>query len=348
MSKPAEVRPEADVEGTPLPEAGVGPVAEVVAEAPVEAAPPPPVATPFAPSPPSSARKRPRPASDAPIWLAAAFVSLLWGLAPIAFAVGYQQGKAPFDYEPFVLLVLGGMALGPAGLVWVAARLWVEARRLRGESQRAARLADEMVAPAVAAGIRAGEIATGLEAEIARAGQTANLASRKLEDLRAALEAESGRLDAAARLAGGSAETLATGLGRERERLEGLASGLDARTTAVSDAIARQARLVGEVSDLAETQLREAEASLTARSTDFTEAAGRLKSTREGKLVFSPLDQVEGWFVYFPSALPSLEDAAKFPRSMLRDDETPVAFKARRSTVDGRAVHWGRREDVTL
>ena len=276
MSKPAEVRPEADVEGTPLPEAGVGPVAEVVAEAPVEAAPPPPVATPFAPSPPSSARKRPRPASDAPIWLAAAFVSLLWGLAPIAFAVGYQQGKAPFDYEPFVLLVLGGMALGPAGLVWVAARLWVEARRLRGESQRAARLADEMVAPAVAAGIRAGEIATGLEAEIARAGQTANLASRKLEDLRAALEAESGRLDAAARLAGGSAETLATGLGRERERLEGLASGLDARTTAVSDAIARQARLVGEVSDLAETQLREAEASLTARSTDFTEAAGRL------------------------------------------------------------------------
>ena len=276
MSKRAEVRPEADVEGTPLPEAGVGPVAEVVAEAPVEAAPPPPVATPFAPSPPSSARKRPRPASDAPIWLAAAFVSLLWGLAPIAFAVGYQQGKAPFDYEPFVLLVLGGMALGPAGLVWVAARLWVEARRLRGESQRAARLADEMVAPAVAAGIRAGEIATGLEAEIARAGQTANLASRKLEDLRAALEAESGRLDAAARLAGGSAETLATGLGRERERLEGLASGLDARTTAVSDAIARQARLVGEVSDLAETQLREAEASLTARSTDFTEAAGRL------------------------------------------------------------------------
>ena len=276
MSKPAKDRPEAAVEETPLPEAEAGPLAEVVAEAPVEAAPARPVAPPFAPSPPSSSRKRPRRASDAPVWLAAAFVSILWGLAPIAFAIGYRQGKAPFDYDPFVLLVLGGMALGPAGLVWVAARLWVEARRLRGESERAARLADEMVAPAVAAGIRAGEIATGLEAEIARAGQTANLASRKLEDLRAALEAESGRLDAAARLAGGSAETLATGLGRERERLEGLASGLDARTTAVSDAIARQARLVSEVSDLAETQLREAEASLTARSTDFTEAAGRL------------------------------------------------------------------------
>jgi hypothetical protein len=276
MSKPAKDRPEAVVEETPLPDAEAGPVAEAAADVAAEVAPPTPVAAPFAPSPPSPARRRPRPASNAPVWLAAAFVSLLWGLAPIAFAIGYRQGKAPFDYDPFVLLVLGGMALGPAGLVWVAARLWVEARRLRGESERAARLADEMVAPAVAAGIRAGEIATGLEAEIARAGQTANLASQKLEDLRAALEAESGRLDAAARLAGGSAETLATGLGRERERLEGLASGLDARTTAVSDAIARQARLVSEVSDLAETQLREAEASLTARSTDFTEAAGRL------------------------------------------------------------------------
>ncbi len=277
MSKPAEDRPEAVDEEPSLPETEAGPVAEAAADVAAEVAPPaPPVAAPFAPSLPSPARRRPRRASDAPIWLAAAFVSLLWGLAPIAFAIGYRQGKAPFDYDPFVLLVLGGMALGPAGLVWVAARLWVEARRLRGESERAARLADEMVAPAVAAGIRAGEIATGLEAEIARAGQTANLASQRLEDLRAALEAESGRLDAAARLAGGSAETLATGLGRERERLEGLASGLDARTTAVSDAIARQARLVSEVSDLAETQLREAEASLTARSTDFTEAAGRL------------------------------------------------------------------------
>ena len=170
MSKPRKDQPEAGVEEPPLPEAEADPVAEVVAEAAVEAAPPPPVAAPFAPSPSPVARKRPRPASDAPIWLAAAFVSLLWGLAPIAFAVGYRQGKAPFDYDPFVVLVLGGMALGPAGLVWVAARLWVEARRLRGESQRAARLADEMVAPAVAAGIRAGEIATGLEAEIARAG----------------------------------------------------------------------------------------------------------------------------------------------------------------------------------
>ena len=82
------------------------------------------------------------------------------------------------------------MAIGPAGLVWVAANLFVEGRRLRWESQRSARLAEEMVAPAVAAGIRTGEIVIGLQAEIARAGEAAATASRQLEGLRTALQQE--------------------------------------------------------------------------------------------------------------------------------------------------------------
>lgn len=276
MSHPAAERPEAvDPEPT-LPEtaAADAPEATEAAEPPAPAESPAPPA--FLTAPVAPRRRAPKPPSDAPVWLAAAFVSVLWAFAPIAFALGYRQGKAPFDYDPFVLMVLGAMAIGPAGLVWVAASLFVEGRRLRRESGRAARLADEMVAPAVAAGISAGEIATGLQAEVARAGEAAERMAQRLEGLRSAMEAEAGRLDAAARTAGTTAGEMAAGLGRERERLEGLASGLDARTSAVTDAIARQARLVGEVSDLAETQLREAEASFTARSTGFTEAAGRL------------------------------------------------------------------------
>jgi hypothetical protein len=289
MSHPADDRPEAVDPDPSLPETA-GPLTPEVAEAPVDAdpAPPPepapgeppsPAAAPFAAAPVTPRRRAPKAPSDAPVWLAAVFVSVLWALAPIAFAIGYKQGKAPFDYDPFVLMILGAMAVGPAGLVWVAASLFVEGRRLRRESQRAARLADEMVAPAVAAGISAGEITTGLQSEVARAGEAAERMARQLEELRAAMESEAGRLDASARAAGSAAGEMAAGLGRERERLEGLASGLDARTTAVTDAIARQARLVGEVSDLAETQLREAEASFTARSKGFSEAAGGLSET---------------------------------------------------------------------
>ena len=245
---------------------------------PVET-PSPPIASPVADPAwavrASGARAAPQP-SDAPIWLAAAFVSTLWALAPVAFALGYLRGLAPFDYDPFVLLILGAMAIGPAGLIWVAVNLFVEGRRLRRESQRSSRLADEMIAPALAAGLSTAEIAARLAAEVARAGEAAERMSRQVESLRSALEIESGLLDSAARTAGNAATEMTVGLSRERDRLESLASGLDARTSAVTDAIARQARLVGEVSDLAETQLREAEASFTARSTGFTEAAGRL------------------------------------------------------------------------
>ncbi|MFN9033885.1 MAG: polar localization protein TipN [Alphaproteobacteria bacterium] len=276
MSHPADDRPEA-VDPEPSSRQTSPPAAPEVPEAsPSPSAAESPAPAPFAAAPVMPRRPPPKAPSNAPVWLAAAFVSLLWAFAPIAFALGYRQGKAPFDYDPFVLLILGAMAIGPAGLVWVAANLFVEGRRLRWESQRSARLAEEMVAPAVAAGIRTGEIVIGLQAEIARAGEAAATASRQLEGLRTALQVESEFLDVAARTARTAAEEMAAGLGRERERLEGLASGLDARTTAVTDAIARQARLVGEVSDLAETQLREAEASFTARSTGFTEAASRL------------------------------------------------------------------------
>jgi hypothetical protein len=48
---------------------------------------------------------------------------------------------------------------------------------------------------------------------------------------------------------------------------------VDARSTAVVDAIGSQARMVAEASDLAETQLREAEAALAARAADLAAAA---------------------------------------------------------------------------
>src|SRR4029077_5969008 len=74
----------------------------------------------------------------------------------------------------------------------------------------------------------------------------------------------------ASRTAIGLVETLS----RERGELNTLAITLDARSAAVTDAINRQAHMVAEASDLAETQLREAEAALAARAADLGAAAG--------------------------------------------------------------------------
>jgi hypothetical protein len=50
-----------------------------------------------------------------------------------------------------------------------------------------------------------------------------------------------------------------------REAMQALSVALDAQSAAITDAIGRQARMVAEASDLAETQLREAEAARGAR-----------------------------------------------------------------------------------
>src|SRR6202034_289673 len=63
-------------------------------------------------------------------------------------------------------------------------------------------------------------------------------------------------------------------LAGERVKMESLTAALDARAAKVAEAITGQARMVGEASDLAETQIREAEAPLAARAADLAAAAG--------------------------------------------------------------------------
>jgi len=79
-------------------------------------------------------------------------------LAPIAFAYGYRQAKAPFDFDPFVMTVLIGMAMGPAAFVWFAAYSIQQGRKLSVETQRAKAFTDQMIGPSLAAGIDAGQI----------------------------------------------------------------------------------------------------------------------------------------------------------------------------------------------
>ncbi|MDX5331713.1 MAG: polar localization protein TipN, partial [Caulobacteraceae bacterium] len=121
---------------------------------------------------------------------------------------------------------------------------------------------------------RAGDVVQGVREEIIRAGEAAQEARETLLALRAALAAETEQLVNAASNAARTAQSLTKALGDERKEMSALSQGLDAQSAAVVDAITRQARMVAEASDLAETQLREAEASLAARAADLAAAAG--------------------------------------------------------------------------
>lgn len=209
-----------------------------------------------------------------PIYLTALVVSVLWACAPLAFAFGYRRAVAPLDFEPFAILVFAALAIGPALLVWVAAYLLRQGQKLGAEAQRAKALADEMISPAVAAGVQTMDVVNAVREEIARAGQAAEEARDTMVALRQALAADSEELAQAAANAARTAKGLSEALGQERSELGGLADKLDAQATAVADVIARQAKMVGEASDLAEAQLREAEASLASRAADLAAAAG--------------------------------------------------------------------------
>jgi hypothetical protein len=208
------------------------------------------------------------------IYLVALVVSVLWACAPLAFALGYRRAVAPLDFEPFAMLVFAALAIGPAVLVWIAAYVLRQGQKLSLEAQRAKAMADEMVGPAVAAGVQTIDLVNAVREEIARAGQAAEEARETMVLLRQALAGDSEELAQAAANAARTAQGLSEALGRERGELGVLADKLDTQATAVADVITRQAKMVGEASDLAEAQLREAEASLAARAADLAAAAG--------------------------------------------------------------------------
>ena len=209
-----------------------------------------------------------------PVYLTALAVAGLWALGPIAFALGYRQGIAPLHNDGFALLVFSLLAVGPGVFVFFAAYMVRQGQKLGAEARRAKAMAEDMLAPAVVAAARAGQVTQGVRDEIVRAGAAADEARETLLALREALAAESQKLlestDASVR----KTQELTTTLGRERAEMGALTHSLDAQATRVVDSIGQQARMVAEASEVAEAQLREAETALSARAADITAAAG--------------------------------------------------------------------------
>ena len=209
-----------------------------------------------------------------PVYLTAAAVAVLWALGPIAFAVGYRNAIAPLRDNVFALAVFGLLAVGPAVFVFFAAYMIRQGQKLGAEARRAKAMAQDMLAPALSAAARAGHVVQGVRDEIVRAGEAADAARETLIALREAMNAETLTLVESTDTSIRTTRDLTTTLGRERQEMGALAASLDAQASRVSEAITQQARMVAEATELAETQLREAEGVLAARAADVAAAAG--------------------------------------------------------------------------
>ena len=207
------------------------------------------------------------------VWITAAVACLLWAGAVGAFAFGYVS-KSGLDLAPLTVVFLALLAIAPMGLILAGAYVVSQARTLAAEARRAKRLTDELIGPTALAAAQTGAVVEAMRGQIATATEVANQAREHLTALRQALAMETERLAEATSHASRTAVGLVETLSRERGELNTLALTLDARSAAVTDAINRQAHMVAEASDLAETQLREAEAALAARAADLAAAAG--------------------------------------------------------------------------
>jgi hypothetical protein len=199
---------------------------------------------------------------------------LIAGLTSLAWTISVAAMRPQVSGALGIALPLA-LAFAPLAFIWAAAFAIVQAQALLAEVRRARILSDQMLAPAALAAARGGTVLDTVRVQIAEASQAASQAAESLVALGESLSSETRALTSAAMQADASAKSLVDRLSGQRGELAILAVTLDARAAAVTDALGRHGRMVAEASELAEVQLRDAEASLTERTAALAAAAGQ-------------------------------------------------------------------------
>jgi hypothetical protein len=208
------------------------------------------------------------------IYLFALAATVLWAGGLAAYTLGLRERIGPFESEPFAIAILAILGIAPVGLIWVGAYALRQGARLMAEMKRLEALSNDMIAPAAMAAAEVGSAVQAIRKEIQSAVSAADRARADLMHLRDLLTLEGDRLIEMAAGSANRASDLVQGLGRERQEFGVLQGKLDTRIGEINDSIGRHAKMVAEASDLAQTQIQEAEAALAARAADLAAAAG--------------------------------------------------------------------------
>jgi hypothetical protein len=262
-------------EAVVTPDFAPAPFAESVEAPPATvASPPAPVTDPDTPTTaPTMTRLFEAVPSGRYAYLLAVVASALW-VGGVASWAAYEIGSGGAALDPLRLALYGLIGLAPAGLAVMLAHAVRQGAGLAAETRRARGLAEALVAPTALAAQQTGQVLLTLRNDIDQAALAAERARNDMALLREVLVQETTRLNEAAENAGRTARRLSEQLGREREGMQTLGLQLDTQSAGVLDAVERQSRMIIDASDLAQTQLREAEAALAARAADLAAAAG--------------------------------------------------------------------------
>ena len=207
-------------------------------------------------------------------YLFAAIAAFAWAGMLLAYTIGYVGGIAGLLRAPMQLGVVSLMALLPAVFILAGAYALRQGARLAAEARWTRTLAEDFVTPAALAAARAGDIAALVRGEVERVSASALAAHGQLISVREALSGETERLTEAAAQAQHTARVVGETLTRERQAVCDLLAGLTHGAEGLTMGVERQSRLVGEASDLARSQLQEAEATLASGAERIASASG--------------------------------------------------------------------------
>lgn len=240
----------------------------------------------IAPASPTDLQDLPAPSAPAPVlqqaritgaarhaYPLAGLASALW-VGGVAALAAYEFGAAGSTFDPLRIAIYALIALAPVGLAILLAHSVRQGAGLAAETRRARDLAEALVAPTALAAQQTGQVLQTLRDDIDQASLAADRARTDMTLLRQALAEETSRLNEAAVVAGVAARKLTEQLSAERDEMQALGLHLDTQSSNVLDSVERQSRMIVDASDLAQTQLREAEAALAARAADLAAAAG--------------------------------------------------------------------------
>ena len=126
-------------------------------------------------------------------------------------------------------------------------------------------------------------------AQVDHAVRAVRLAHADITELQAKLKSETDRLHDAANIARATTMSVTRAMEQEREAVARMSEQLAQQANGIIEVVDRQARMVADASDLAQTQLREAEATLAVRASDMMTAANDVSTN--ARLISEDLDR---------------------------------------------------------
>ena len=209
------------------------------------------------------------------VYLLAFAASVLWAGGLAAYTLGLRARVGPFEAEAFAIVILAILALAPVGLIWIGAYALRQGARLMAEMQRLETLSNDMVAPAAMAAAEVGSAVMAIRKEIQSAVSAADRARADLMHLKDLLVLEGDRLiEMASRLGAPPPPAWCRTSAASGRNSACCQTRWTSRIGDINDSIGRHAKMVAEASDLAQTQIDQAQAALAARAADLAAAAG--------------------------------------------------------------------------